>query len=276
MTPGTQVKYHKLQDHLTRLGRVAVAFSGGVDSTFLCKVARDVLGEGALAITAVSETLAGEELAAAKRLAQEIGIRHVVVEARELDDAEFRANPPDRCYHCKKVRFTILRRVADEMGFPVLAEGANADDLSDYRPGLVASEEMSVVRPLLEAGLAKSEIRELSRELGLSTWDKPAMACLASRIPYGTPITAGKLGEIELAERYLRELGFRVVRVRHHGNLARIEVGAEERAALLSRADEIDQRLKTTGFKFVTLDLAGYRTGSLNAELNLPSGGRES
>lgn len=276
MTPEILQKYQQLKNQLVGLGRVAIAFSGGVDSTFLCKAAQEALGDDSVAITATSETLAPDELAEAKSLAEEIGIRHIVVEARELDDDRFRANPPDRCYHCKKLRFGALRKVAIELGFPVLVEGANADDVMDYRPGLAASEEMGVVRPLMDVGLTKDEIRQLSRHLGLPTWNKPAMACLASRVPYGVEITPENLAQIAAAEKFLRDLGFRVVRVRHHGNVARIEVGGSERERLLALGSEVDRKLKEIGFKFVTMDLAGYQTGSLNSELNLSTDGRAS
>lgn len=250
---------------------VLVAFSGGVDSTFLLKVAHQELGEGALAVTAVSETYTRREREEAEAFTQAAGIRHRVIETNELNNNNFASNPPTRCYFCKGELFGKLREMAKRDGIGVVADGTNADDALDYRPGREAAKEAGVRSPLLEAGLTKSEIRELSRELGLSTADKPAAPCLSSRIPYGQKITREKLTQIEAAENYLRELGFPEIRVRHHDFIARIEVPPQATAEVLSHADAITKKLESLGFFYVTLDLKGYRTGSLNEVLSVHS-----
>lgn len=249
-----------------------VAFSGGADSAFLASVAYEVLGPRALAITGVSPSVPHREVLGARELAQQIGIPHEVIETRELDDPDYVKNGPDRCFHCKHELYQLLDRIARQRGYAWVLDGCNLDDAGDYRPGRKAAEELNVRSPLLEAGLAKAEIRDLSRQRGLPTWDKPAMACLASRIPYGTPVTVETLDRIEQAEEYLRSLGVRQVRVRHHvlpggGTLARIESDDAGASIVMSRRAEVAGRLKEMGYLYVTLDLAGYRTGSLNEAL---------
>lgn len=262
-------KYQRLQRTLRDLRSLAVGFSGGVDSTLLLRVAHDELGDRVLAVTAASEMHPAAELEAAKALAAEIGAPHVVIETSPLELACVRANPPDRCYHCKRALLTRIARVASERGIDRVADGTNADDADAYRPGLRAAEELGVLRPLQDAGLTKADLRGLSRELGLPTWDKPAYACLATRFPYGHELRPAELRMVEAAEDFLRELGFRQCRVRHHGSVARIEVepGRVADAAAPETAVRIVRRLREIGFRYVTLDLQGYRSGSFDARL---------
>ena len=262
-------KYMRLKASLAGYGSVAVAFSGGVDSTFLLQTAHEVLGDHAVAVTAAPIFVPPRELEEAQAFCRERGIRQNVISAEELNLDGIRHNPPDRCYHCKKEIFGKILTVAAREGIAVVAEGSNMDDIGDYRPGMLAIQELKVCSPLLEAGLTKQDIRDLSKEVGLSTWDKPSFACLASRFVYGETITDEKLRMVDRAEQLLLELGFRQFRVRIHGNLARIELLPMElrRAAEEETREIIVSKLKEFGFSHVTLDLAGYRIGSMNEGL---------
>lgn len=264
-----QDKATKLDEVLKGYGRVAIALSGGIDSAFLLRAAVDALGvENILATTAVAPNFSERETCEAKEFAKDLGVEHHLVQFDPMSLEEFANNTPERCYHCKKALFTMLWKVAGERCFPVLADGANVDDLDDYRPGMKAVRELGVASPLLEAGIGKKEIRLLARKHKLPFWDKPSFACLASRIPCAQPITPEKLAMVEQSETCLFNQGFRNFRVRHHGDLARIEVDAAERAKFFSEdmSDKIAEELKKLGFRYVALDLQGYRTGNMNAK----------
>ena len=262
-------KYELLKEYIKSLGSVAVAFSGGVDSTFLLRTAHDVLGDKVLAVTASSCSFPERELREARNFCSENGIAHEVCESEELDIDGFRQNPVNRCYLCKHELFEKMMDIAAKKGFENVAEGSNMDDMGDYRPGLQAIAELEVKSPLRAAGLYKEEIRQLSKQLGLPTWDKPSFACLASRFVYGETINEEKLSMVDRAEQLMIDLGFRQVRVRIHDKLARIEVLPEEieRVTQPDIRKKINEGFREYGFAYVTLDLAGYRTGSMNETL---------
>jgi uncharacterized protein len=269
MKSAQQEKFERLKGIVQAAGSAAVAFSGGVDSTFLLKVCVDSLGSRTLAITARSETLPDRELREATELARMIGAVHQIIDSRELEVPGFAENPPHRCYMCKSELFSKAREVAARHNIEWLFDGSTADDASDFRPGRSAAREFGVRSPLEEAGLRKEEVRGLSQMLGLPTWDKPSYACLSSRFPYHTKITIPALRQVERAEICLRELGFRVFRVRHHGPVARIELGVEEMERLWTDGTRVRivEDLKSAGYSYVTMDLQGYRTGSMNETL---------
>jgi uncharacterized protein len=264
-------KERAVRDILAGLEGVIVAFSGGVDSAYLASVARDALGDRALCITADSPSYPRRHRDMALRLVRQLGLRHEFIQTREMERPEYRANPSNRCYFCKEELYTQLTRIARERGIAAIVDGNNADDRGDYRPGRDAAPQFGVRSPLDEAGLTKADIRALSRAAGLPTWDEPASACLSSRIPYHSEVTDEKLRVIEQAEEAIRALGFRVLRVRHHGEVARIELARDELPRALEPAisSAIDSALRALGFRYVTLDLKGYRLGSLNEGLRL-------
>lgn len=262
-------KYDELLDHLSQMRSVLVAFSGGVDSTLLTVAAHVVLGTRCLAALATSDVYPNSEVEYARRLARELGLRLIEVETHELTDPRFRANSPDRCYHCKTEMFSLLRTVADSRGLELVADGTNFDDRADFRPGSRAASELGVVSPLSDVGLTKAEIREIAAMLGLPNWDKPSMACLASRFPYGEEITEERLGRVASAETALRKMGLRQFRVRAHGEVARVEIDSAEMQRAWEMRDHMASAIKDAGFTFVAQDLDGYRTGSLNESLAL-------
>lgn len=266
----TNQKYEKLKQILKDMGSVLVALSGGVDSAFLLRVARDVLGDKCIAATAVSNIYPTWELREAGEIAGELGVEYIRIECNPLEEVKgFAQNPVDRCYICKKAIFSKLIDYSKKMGVQYVLDGTNADDMGDYRPGLKAVKELGIKSPLLMAEITKSEIRQLSKELGLNTFDKPSFACLATRIPYGEEINITKLDMIDKAEEYIMSMGIRNVRVRCHGNMARLEVEKKDFNKFLEGTfkENIENKLKEIGFKFVSLDLSGYKTGSMNLEV---------
>jgi len=270
MDQSIKEKYDRLREIFQSMGRVVVAYSGGVDSTLLLRVARDTLGEGnVLAVTALSPLYPDRELAGAKKLTQAMDVKHLLIKSNELEIEGFSKNPPDRCYFCKRELFGELLKLAQKEAIPFVVEGSTLDDEKDHRPGRRAIREIGVRSPLKEALLTKAEVRELSNVFGLPTWDKPSFACLASRFPYGEEITPEKLKMVDEAESFLLRLGFKQVRVRHHGNLGRIEIYPEEIERLLDRSmrEEVVSHLKKIGFHYITVDLQGFRSGSMNEVL---------
>ncbi len=266
-----QDKLDKLKKTLRAMDKVIVAYSGGVDSTVLLKVAHDCLGERTLAVTTVSPTMPQHEREEAEAIAQQIGARHIFIEKHEMEDPQFTQNTPERCYFCKRIAYKPLMEYADREGYAYVIDGANADDMGDYRPGQKAAREWGVRSPLQEAGFTKAEIRALARALQLPNWDKPSAACLASRIPYGLPITEAALSQIEAAEQILRHMGLGQHRVRHHTQhadatytLARIEVEPQDFDIILEHRANLVEKLKALGYTYVTLDLEGFRSGSMN------------
>ncbi|MFC1674915.1 ATP-dependent sacrificial sulfur transferase LarE [Candidatus Omnitrophota bacterium] len=257
-------KLKKLEGILKGMSSVLLAYSGGVDSTFLLATAHRALGKKVLAVTAVSATYPQEELDSAKRMAKKLGARHKVIKTNEFADLNFRSNPRNRCYYCKRELFSKLKRIAVRERLNFVADASNISDKKDFRPGRIAKKELAVRSPLQEAGLAKDDIRRLSKKMGLVTWNKPALACLASRVPYGTQISRDILSRVDLGERVLRGMGFKVVRLRHYNGLCRIEVGKDEIPRLIKKHNQVARQLKRLGYDFITLDLQGYRTGSMN------------
>lgn len=263
----TQEKYEALLERLQSLGSVLVAYSGGIDSTLLAFAAHAVLGDRCKAVLATSDTCTTAEVTAARELATQMGFQLLEVETYELADPRFAENTPDRCYFCKGELFGLLQRVAEVHGLDYVADGSNADDLADFRPGTKAKLECGVVSPLQEVGLTKAEIRELARQVGLPNWDKPSMACLASRFPYGHAITEEALVRVAAAEDALRDLGLSQFRVRAHGEVARLEIAPDEMDLAWSLREQLSGRIKAAGFTWVSQDLDGYRSGSLNEGL---------
>lgn len=268
-------KFERLKASLAPIRSAIVAFSGGVDSTFVLRVAHDVLGDRVTGLTTTSPTMPADDRANALAMARRIGARHLVIESNELEVPGYAANPINRCYLCKHNLFTVCSAKAAELGIDEILDGLNLDDLNDYRPGIKAASESRVRHPLVEAQLTKAEVRELSKMLDLPTWDRAASPCLSSRFPYGTQITAEGLEQVQAGEKVLHQLGFKVARVRYHGEVARLEVAADQVARLFDPAirELVDNELRRIGFRYVTVDLRGFRSGSLNEGLNVRPGG---
>lgn len=269
LSRGTLAKEESLREWFRREGSALIAFSGGVDSAYVAYVANISLGSRSLCVTGESASLSAHQREQIETLVREFGFRHESLATEELEDPLYARNAPDRCYRCKTELYTKLVPLAKERGLAVVADGSNTDDLGDYRPGRAAAKERGVRSPLIEVGLSKAEVRALSRRAGLPTWDKPASPCLSSRIAYGMPVTIEKLSIVDRGEEVLREMGFREFRVRHHGELARIEIAPAELDRALRRevAEELARKFRALGFRYVTLDLEGFRTGALNEVL---------
>lgn len=263
-------KWDRLRELLREMKLAVLAYSGGVDSSLLLRAASEVMGPQLIAVTAVSDTYPQGELEAAQAFVRSLGVTHRIIHTQELDNEQFVQNPPERCFHCKTELFEKLSALASTEGIPFILDGSNTDDQNDYRPGRRAAEKYSVRSPLVEAGINKAEVRRLARALDLPQWDKPSLACLSSRIPYGARITREILDQVQQAENFLHGLGFRQVRVRHHGDTARIELDKNDFSRMLAddAADRIVASLKEMGYTYVSLDLAGYRTGSMNEGLS--------
>jgi uncharacterized protein len=261
-------KKANLEQRIARMGSALVAFSGGVDSSLLVHVAHSVLGERVLAVTSRSATHPAHEVEAASRIAESIGAEHMLLDTREMDDPDFMSNPPERCYTCKREMFSMMKDVASARGLENIIEGSNADDVSDHRPGRRAISELGIISPYLDVGMHKQEIRDLARKAGLPNADKPAMACLATRIPYGEPITEERLARVGRAERSLIDMGYTALRIRDHGTVARIEVRPADIPRVLDERDRIVDAVRAAGFSYVSLDLQGYRTGAMNEVLD--------
>jgi uncharacterized protein len=260
-------KLEKIRAKIADKDKILVAYSGGVDSSLLAKISRDVLGEDALCVILDSETLPRSELEYAEELARSLGLKYAVVKCSSLADEEFLKNPPNRCYYCKKSSFKTLESIAIEKGINCIADGMNLSDYDDYRPGIAACDEMGIWHPFVDVGASKEDIREIARNLGQSFWNKPSSACLSSRIPYGERITTENLKMVELAEDFLKCLGFGQLRVRAHGNLARIELPDNDMKKAMDYREEISNEFKSVGFSYITLDLEGFRSGSMNEVL---------
>lgn len=260
-----------LEGIVSRRPGAIVAFSGGVDSTFLLSVAKDVLGDGILAVTVAAPFISPREIDEAREIACAMRVEHDIIETNILDMEEFHTNPPDRCYHCKKAIFSRMLDIAGDRGIPCVYEASNADDIADYRPGMKALRELGIISPLVEAEFTKEGIRAISKEMGLGTWNKPALACLATRIPYNEPISLMKLGQVEKGEEFLLSLGFTYCRLRHHGAIARIEVPPGEIDRFLEGPvrEKVAENMRKLGFIYITIDIEGYRPGSMNTALDM-------